>query len=392
MKQIILLIVVFSMLPVAYAQTGTIEQILRNIEENNKELKANGQLTQSKKLEAKTDNNLSDPTVNYSYQFGSPQELGKSGELTVAQGFDFPTLYGSRNKLNKLKAVSFDKQNEAFRRDILLKAKELCLDYILLNQEKKLLDDRLKNAEQLAQIYEKRLQTGDANILETNKIKMELQGVQAEAATNSAARQTILQELIAMNGNQPVELSATEYSPVEEILDLAGLKEEVLASDLDLQALESESEAAKKQITVNKSGWLPKLEVGYRRNTGTGEQFNGFIVGGSIPLFENKNKVKIAKAQSLYADLQKENAELQVENAFLSLYNEMEQLKRSMKAYDIPLMDSSLNLLKQALNARQISIIEYFTEVSGIYQNYQNYMQLQNRYQKVMSQIYKNKL
>ena len=42
------------------AQSG-IEQVLKNIEANNKELQANAQLITSQKLEAKTDNNLPDP-------------------------------------------------------------------------------------------------------------------------------------------------------------------------------------------------------------------------------------------------------------------------------------------------------------------------------------------
>ena len=46
------------------AQNG-IEQVLKNIETNNKELQANEQLITSQKLEAKTDNNLPDPTLSY---------------------------------------------------------------------------------------------------------------------------------------------------------------------------------------------------------------------------------------------------------------------------------------------------------------------------------------
>ena len=37
-----------------------------------------------------------------------------------------------------------DKQQQAARRDILLNAKNLCLDLILLNQEKTLMDIRMK--------------------------------------------------------------------------------------------------------------------------------------------------------------------------------------------------------------------------------------------------------
>lgn len=396
MKRTIITLSAGLVLSMAQAQTGNIETILRSIEQNNKELQADGQLAKANALEARTDNNLPDPTVNYSYQFGSPQELGKTGELTVTQGFDFPTLYGARSKVNKLKTEAFDNQHGAFRRQLLLTAKELCLDLVLLNQERALLGHRLKNAEELFALYELRLKTGDANILETNKIRLELMTVQTEAATNESARKTKLQELIAMNGNQPLEFADADYRLRADFTDRVGnieeLRREVIASDLDLLALQSQSEAARKQVTVSKSGWLPKLEVGYRRNTGEGELFNGFTVGGSLPLFENRNKVKVARAQSIAAELQKESAYQKAESGLVSLYTELEQLQGSMKAYNNGLMDETLVLLKKALTARQISMIEYFTEVETIYQSKLAYMQLENRYQKLLAQVYKNRL
>ncbi len=59
-----------------------------------------------------------------------------------------------------------------------------------------------------------------------------------------------------------------------------------MATDRTLMALGNESLVAHKQIAVNKSQWLPKLELGYRRNTETGVPFNGVVVGFSFPLFE----------------------------------------------------------------------------------------------------------
>ena len=73
------------------AQIQSIEDILLSIESNNKQLQANKQETISQKLEAKTDNNLSDPSVAYSYLWGKDNE--SISELEVTQSFDFPSLY-----------------------------------------------------------------------------------------------------------------------------------------------------------------------------------------------------------------------------------------------------------------------------------------------------------
>lgn len=392
MRRNIIIIALLFLLALPGFSQSSIEAILQHIEQNNKELQANQYLTESKKLEDKTDNNLPNPSVEYEHMIGSPTELGKSGELTVSQEFDFPTVYVGRNKLNKLKAQSYDRQYDLTRRDILLQAKEICLDLVLLNQQKAVLKNLYDNADELSRIYQRRLETGDANILEVNKIRMEFVNMQTEILNNEAQRQAKLQELIAMNGNIPLEFNDTGYTPVPEPHSFLAFKEEYLASDVQLQSLQSEFEASQREISVNKSGWLPKLQVGYRHDKGEGEQFNGFMVGASIPLFENRNKVKAARAKSAYTELQKKSVQDQAEANLQALYNELQQLKGLMNSYNLDLLDTSMELLKQALDARQISLTNYFTEIATIYENRQGYMQLENRYQKIMAQLYKNSL
>ena len=373
-------------------QAQNIDQVLQSIEANNKELLSQKQLTKAQKMENRTENNLPDPTVSYSSFYKNGAGPGHGTELVATQGFDFPTQYITRNRQAEMENEAIDLQQQAFRRDVLLRAKNLCLDLILLNQEKALMDIRMKNADELEALYAKRLEAGDANILEVNKIKMERMNVQTEVAQNNAAHRTALQSLLAMNGNMPVEFSESTYPEVKEILDYNQLRDEVVASDYSLQAAVAFTRAAEKQVSVDKQNWLPKLEAGFRRNTDTGMSMNGFVVGGSIPLFSNRKKVQIAKAQALSAQLMQEDALLHVENNLMALYNEMTQLKEAMHAYDVPLMYRSLDLLKQALTEGQISLIEYFVEAETVYQNLQARMQLENQYQKVMASIYKNEL
>ena len=375
-----------------WMQAQSIDHVLQSIEQNNKELQSAVQLTKAQKMENRTANNLADPMVSYSSFYKNGAGGGHGTEFVASQGFDFPTQYITRNRQADLANEALSKEQLAIRRDILLKAKTLCLDLILLNQEKALMDIRKQNADELEALYTQRLEAGDANILEVNKIKMERMNVQTEVAQNHAAHRAALQSLLAMNGNLPLEFAETQYPEVKEILDFNTLRDEVMASDLDLQALSLATKAAEKQVSVNKQDWLPKLEAGFRRNTDSEMSMNGFMVGGSIPLFSNRKKVQIAKAQALSAQLMQEDAKLQVENNLMALYNEVQQLKEAMDAYDAPLMVRSLDLLKEALKEGQISLIEYFVEAESVYKNLQARMQLENQYQKVMAAIYKNEL
>lgn len=394
MKQIITIGAALLLLTAGNAQAqNSIEQVLRNIETNNKELQANKQLIQSQKLEAGTDNNLPDPTLSYAHLWGSKDKSETIGELVVSQSFDFPSLYATRNKLNRLKTGAYDSQADVFRQEKLLKAKELCLDIIMLRQQKQILEERLHNAEELAKMYAKRLQAGDANALETNKINLELLNVKTEASLNETTLRNKQQELNALNGNIPVVFDENQYPAVPFPADYQMLKSEVLSADRTLTALGNESLVARKQIAVNKSQWLPKLELGYRRNTESGTPFNGVVVGFSFPLFENRNKVKIAKAQALNIDLQKDNAALQVESELSQLYREAQTLHASMEEYTRTFhAQQDLALLKQALAGGEINMIEYFMEVSVLYQSHKNFLQLENRYQKALARIYKYKL
>lgn len=376
-----------------HAQTS-LEEVLRSVEANNKDLRANSQLIQSQKLEARLDNNLPDPSVSYTHQYGNKEGLGIQGELVASQSFDFPTVYAQKNKLSKVKSAGYDQQGAAFRQQILLQAKDICLDLVLLNQQKDLLEIRQKNAEQLSALYAMRLQTGDANVLETNKINLELLNAKTEARMNETARIAKLHELATLNGGIEINFEDTTYVSSEELLSYADLKAEAMEANPELRTLRNDQLTALRQLGVNKAKGLPGLELGYRLNTAAGgERFNGFLVGVSIPLFSNRNYVKQAKAQSHYTEMQLDSKSFNVENELRQLYNQSVSLKATMDEYQAVLKgQNNLALLNKAIQSGQISMIEYFVDVTTYYQSMQNYLQLQNQYQKAVAQLYKYRL
>ncbi|WP_300901494.1 TolC family protein [uncultured Bacteroides sp.] len=386
----------------AHAQTsGTvgggaigIDEVLRRIEANNQELQANAHSLAAQKLENRAENNLPDPTLSYAHLWGARDKGETIGELVVSQSFDFPTLYATRARANRLRTASLDAQATDFRQQLLLRAKELCLDILMLQRLQTLLDERLEQASELQAYYRKRLETGDANILETNKLNLELLNIRTQSRTNRTALEAAWLELSSLNGGQPLTASSIADSPSCPLpADYEVLREEVLAADAALQSLEQESAAARKQVSVSRQGWLPKLELGYRRNTESGAPFNGVVVGFSLPIFENRSKVKTAKAQAMDTDFRREGARLRAESELAQLYGEARALQASIEEYQEALRaQRDMDLLRQALTGGQISVTEYFVEVSVVYQSRQNLLEIENRYRKVMARIYKGRL
>ena len=374
------------------AKAQAIDEVLRNIERNNKELQASAKDAEAARMEVQTQNNLEDPSVEYSPFYTKGISGMSSSELVVSQSFDFPTLYAARHSSGKLQKEVVDRQYQVERRELLLSAKNLCLDLIMLNKQQAMLSLRKKNASDLLTLFDERLKQGDAGVLDINKIKMELMNVQTEVAQNNAAHRTALQKLLAMNGNLPIEFFASEYPQTKAPAGYDELYDEVVATDATLQMADASARAAEKNVSVQRQNWLPKLEVGYRRNTSIDEKSNGFLIGGSLPLFSNRKKNKIARAQAVSARLRLDDVRLQTEADVQSRYNELRQLDEAMRAYDVTLMTNTLSLLKEAVTEGQISVIDYYTEADNVYNKLMAYYEVENRYQKLLAEIYKNRL
>ena len=152
-----------------------------------------------------------------------------------------------------------------------------------------------------------------------------------------------------------------------------------MSTDAAILSAEASVDAAAQEIKVNKQNWLPKFEVGYRRNTSMNEAANGFLVGASIPLFSSRNKTKIAEARHTAAQSELENARMQAETQLMSKYNEIQQIRSAVEAYDVPLMHSTLDALKTAVLEGQLSIIDYYVEADNVYNNLSAYLTLEGQ-------------
>ena len=384
MKKIILAAMAFAAVVSAKAQD--INAVLKSVEQNNMELKALLKGNEAADIENKSQN-----TLESSPFFQSETSGIASSELVITQGFDFPTLYGARKKAGQLQRNVLDMQYQTARRDILVNAKKLCLDIINYNKQKQLLQERRKNADELLAMFELKFKNGDATSLELNKIKLDRMNLETELVQADTKHANAMQQLQALNGGQPIEVNMTEY-PQAPADDEVTMYEKAVATDWTVRTAQASVLAAEQDVKVNKQSWIPKFEIGYRRNTEGDNASNGFLIGGSIPLFSSKNKVKIAKARQTEAVMQHANARINAENSARTMINQMKQLKASADAYDVPLMRQTLKLLRTAVENGEISVTEYYVEADNIYKNMITYMDIERQYQDALTEIYKNEL
>ena len=373
---------------------NSIDQVLKSIETNNKSLQANTKMTDAQKLEAQTGKFLANPSVEWEQMWGNRNNPGSEYTLTVKQSLDFPTTYSNKNKLAKLKANTIGFQSAAYRQQLLLNAKQTCIEIIYLRKQKSLLDERLANAETMFALYKKRFESGGANQLELNKIQLELLNAQNQSRLNKAALTAAEEQLRNLNGGNPITFDATDYPTGEELINFDLLQAAFLDADPNLKSLTGDQEIANREVKLSRSLTLPKFDVGYKRSAASDHvASNGFMVGVSIPLFENKNMVKKAKAQAEFATASLEDNRLNLKTNLQQLYQQAEALQISCADYAKVLeQQRNIELLNKAMNAGQLSVIDYFTELSTIYDSHQSYLDVEKEYHSISAQLYQYKL
>lgn len=385
--------ILWAILPcVLYSQAQGIDDVLKSIEKNNIELQAAQKDIASEVEEIKQSNTVEGFSMEYSPFMRSGIPGVSSSELIVSQEFDFPTLYGARRLLAKKQYRVLNLEYQTKRRDLLLEAKIKCLDWIQLNQLKNVLADRLEKAQRLLELYQKRFEHGEATILELNKLKMEQMSLHADIAKNEAARQRVYQELLILNGNQPLLLEHLAYPLVMTKFNVDSLRTHLLQTDAEVLAAKGYGEAAQQQLQVDKNSWLPRLTIGYRRNTEGDFISNGVQIGFALPLYTNQHKKKAAQAALEGALLRKENVQMKVSNEWRARQNELEQLRISLSTYDLSFLRQSLQTLRKIVEIGEMSLLDYYTEVDKIYEKWQDYINIEHQFQQVYAELTKNSL
>ena len=301
-RYLIATIVAFSAYSAALADT--VGDVLKQVAANNLTLQSLAHDCQADVLEIKAGNALAGPSVEYSPFFTKAYSGVAESELVVSQEIDFPTKYAARNKQAQMQQTVGDQLLAKQRRDILLQAQLVCIDLIRLNQTLTMLRERLANSETLLQMYEKRMEAGDANALELNKVKLDCMEVRTLVSETQGERTALMQQLRQLNGGKPLDVTDTELPDYPQITNFEEYRTLALAADADVAVAQTALRAADMNLKVQKNEWLPSISFGYRRNTEQGEGINGFQVGVSFPLYSNSSNVKAARQRRQSAALQ----------------------------------------------------------------------------------------
>lgn len=342
--------------------------VLQEIEANSITLKTLREQAETDKLASRTGIYLTNPEVEFNYLWGNPSAIGNRTDISVKQSFDFPTAYNYKGKIAKLENQNTDLKYKSERIDLLLSAKRLCIELVYYNSLIKEYGVRLTDAETIAQSYKQKLESGETNSIENNKAQMNLTTVRNDLARINIERENILSELKRLNGNKEVTFETSFFilSPLpanfEEWYAEAETKNPVL------QYVRGQIEVNEKMVKLNRALGLPKFSAGYMSEKIVGEHFQGVSVGVSIPLWENKNRIKHAKSAVQTAKTMAEDTRIQFYTSLQNLFVKASNLQQSVLTYRTSLSTyNNAGLLKKALDMGEISLLDYLLETQYYY-------------------------
>ena len=400
-KHIISLILMLATVVPTFAQeqseplpegTGTVvlpeDRFLQTVEEHNPSLKVAREVLNASLLESRTGLTPGDPSVELGYMNGTPEEIGNKVNVRVAQEFEFPSVYLHRSKAGRLMAEGAELLYESARQEVLVRAVKLRTRRVYLNNVERMLGDRLKQAEELLSHYKQMTEAGEIGRLSLSQVNMlavslrtELEQVQSELMENREA-------LLEISGGVVSELDDAQIPEWE----LPGRETllEAYGQGPEMQYFEQERLLRERQRKVAAGEALPKFAAGYYSEILMGEAFRGVFVGFSVPLWENANKVKHARAEVAVAEAEvfRYKGEQQMEL-------EQQMIRRERLERQVGELSGALDrvddeaLLTASLQAGEISLSEYLYGTEMYFRNKQKLLEYERDLQLVEAELMK---
>jgi len=380
--------IVLLFMPVSLFAQNNMDKVLSQIEKNNTSLSALRKSADAQKVGNKTGIFLQNPEVEFNYLWGNPSSIGNRTDFSVKQSFDFPTAYGYKNQISDIKNEQTELEYRKQQKILLLQARNICIDLIYTNALKSEYGNRLNHAQNIARSYKLKFDAGDANILEFNKAQLNLLNLSNRIELLEIDRTALLSELARLNGGVAIELADSE------------IQSQIIQPDFDqwyvqaeqnnplLNWLKQEIEISRKQVSLHKALSLPKIQTGYMSEKVVGQQFRGIRIGLSIPLWENKNTVKYAKANVKAIEALATDNKIQLYNQLKNLHAKAIRLESNAVEYRSKLQSfNNTELLKKALDKGEISLIDYIMELSIYYDNENRMLELEKNVNKAVAEL-----
>lgn len=367
MNRLLLFILTIYFPLISIAQTkDKFSDIVSEIEANNLVVSVSKQSINSEKADLSTINNLSDPEIEFSHQWGQ-KGIGNKWGIGISQSFEWPGVYQSRKKRISSEQMALEQIHRETIRKIRFEIRCSLIDIAYYKQLISITQSQMNRIDSLYSLYLKGASLGEISKLDINKLKIEriITSRQLNEAEN--AFKECVTKIVELNGGKDCSDIVSNISdfPNDELLSMDYYKSKSLLDDPTAAYRSHLSDAIKYQEQELKRSNIPGFSVGYNHDYELGEHFNGVSIGLTLPLFSNRHKTAAIEQRKLLLESEQIEAENSLKSTIETAYDQVLNLDREIGQYNSVLKDSdNVRLLDIALNSGHITLIEYLLEIN----------------------------
>ena len=387
MKRINLIIIALCATMNIQAQR-TMSDMLNEIEQNNSTLKALRQQADADKREAGTGLGPGDLEIGLNRLWGSPTAIGNRTDFSISQPIDIATVGGSKKRVADRKRQGINLQYAVDRNAVMLEAKKLIIDIIYFNAMAKEADIRMAHADTIMQSEKSKYECGEIDMIEYNNARINYANATAMQTQINSQRDAAIASIKRLNGGKSIDITQICYEPISLPRNFDLWYDNIEKHSLTMALWANNVALRKKEVTLAKTENLPSLSVGYMSEKTVGERYQGVALGMTIPIWNNRNKVKQAKAAMEATKEYQKDAQCQLRSILESLYIQCTALKQNTDTYRQALDNANNSqMLKTALNLGEISLVEYMMQMALLYDTIDNALSTERDYQKAYAEM-----
>jgi outer membrane protein TolC len=320
--------------------------------------------------------------------WGSPYAIGNQKEFEITQKFRFPGYYFARSSLQKMEFGQSEIMVEKIISDILFKAQNEIITLIWLTKKELTLTKKMKESSDLLAMMQDGFERKEFSKPALDKVRIYHLNNQTEMAklkSEILVHNEILQQL---NGGIPVNFILNDYAIPVVLPAFDSIQAKLMGFNPDIRVANLSMDLSGQKVKVAYMNRLPKIEAGYKGETILNQKLQGIHTGISIPLWENKNKLKQAKIEENWSQLNYDQVVSEITSNLKAVYSNAQAVLQSYMnikeiAADPSLSESTFLLLK----AGEISFPEYLSEIQLIFGNQLNFLEVERDYFILLNKI-----
>ncbi len=340
---------------------------LSEVASNHPLLKSYASRLEVSRAESATGNTPDDFSVGYGYFPGSTDAIGVKQTISATQSFEFPTNYYRRGKLNRESFARAEAEYDLNRVITLLEARTTAYQYICLKAKLEVLEEKLAKYSTLKSGLAAMLQEGAVTKQDFNRVNIELSITVSEISAIQAEIKVLSGKLDYISGGRSSLLDAAGYDQFPDA-DLQFLDSTRRAIHPAFLLYDKEFAVSQQQLSLSRSDNLPDIEVGFGSEIIAGEHYTGPSLGLSIPLWANRNEVKLASARSSSVAIEREAAQSSLSSELKSRYEYVVNLKQNYDAMKQSYSEfGDVEGLSEALREKEITTSEFISYMESVY-------------------------